>query len=73
MIHLDQDVIVAKIAKVREKVSDGDHEFDNIEDAMEDIPEGHQSEIVDSEEEIEDISSEEDMDSEEKNQESTEE
>ena len=73
MIHLDQDVIVAKIAKVREKVSDGDHEFDNIEDAMEDIPEGHQSEMVDSEEEIDDILGEEEIDSEETDQDSTEE
>ncbi len=39
MINLDKGVTVAKIAKVREKVSDGDQEFDNIEDAMEDIPE----------------------------------
>ena len=30
---------VAKIAKVREKISNGDEEFENIEDAMEDIPE----------------------------------
>ena len=73
MIHLDQDVIVAKIAKVREKVSDGDHEFDNIEDAMEEISEGRQSEILDSEDEIEDISDEEGIDSEETDQDSTEE
>lgn len=38
MINLDSNVKVAQIAKVREKVSDGNHEFDNVEDAMEDIP-----------------------------------
>ena len=32
MINLDENVKVAKIAKVREKVSDGDHEIENIED-----------------------------------------
>lgn len=39
MINLDQGVKVAKIAKVREKVSNGEEEFENIDDAMEDIPE----------------------------------
>ena len=39
MIHLDEGVSVAKIAKVREKVSDGSKEFENPEDAMEEIPE----------------------------------
>ncbi|MCI8615179.1 MAG: DNA gyrase subunit A [Lachnospiraceae bacterium] len=39
LINLDQGVTVAQIAKVREKVSDGDHEIENIDDAMEDIPE----------------------------------
>lgn len=39
LINLDQGVTVAQIAKVREKVSDGDHEFENIDDAMEEIPE----------------------------------
>ena len=38
-INLDKKVTVAKIAKVREKVSDGDVEYSNVEDAMEDIPE----------------------------------
>ncbi len=38
LINLDEGVKVAQIAKVREKVSDGDHEFENIDDAMEDIP-----------------------------------
>ena len=39
MINLDEGVKVAKIAKVREKISNGDEEFENIEDAMEEIPE----------------------------------
>ena len=39
LINLDDGVSVAQIAKVREKVSDGDQEFENIDDAMEDIPE----------------------------------
>jgi DNA gyrase subunit A len=32
-------VKVAKIAKVRERISNGEEEFENIDDAMEDIPE----------------------------------
>ena len=39
LIKLDKGVKVAQIAKVREKVSNGDQEFENIDDAMEDIPE----------------------------------
>ena len=39
LINLDKGVTVAQIAKVREKVSDGDHEFENIDDALEEIPE----------------------------------
>ncbi len=39
MINLDEGVKVAQIAKVREKISNGDQEFENVEDAMEDIPE----------------------------------
>lgn len=39
MINLGEDVKVAKIAKVREKVSDGNQEYENIDDALEDIPE----------------------------------
>jgi DNA gyrase subunit A len=50
MIDLDEKVTVAKIAKVREKVSDGNTEFDNIEDAMEDIPETETKAIEDDEE-----------------------
>ncbi len=38
LINLDKGVTVAQIAKVREKVSNGDQEFENIDDAMEEIP-----------------------------------
>ncbi len=37
LIDLDKEVTVAQIAKVREKVSDGNHEYENIDDAMEGI------------------------------------
>ncbi len=39
MINLDEGMKVAKIAKVREKISNGEEEFENIDDAMEEIPE----------------------------------
>lgn len=39
LINLDKGVKVAQIAKVRERVSDGNQEFENIEDALEEIPE----------------------------------
>ena len=39
MINLEKGVKVAQIAKVREKVSNGEQEFENVEDAMEEIPE----------------------------------
>lgn len=39
MINLEESVKVAQIAKVREKVSNGNQEFENIDDAMEEIPE----------------------------------
>ena len=39
LINLKENVKVAKIAKVRERVSDGSQEYENVEDAMEDIPE----------------------------------
>lgn len=38
LMNLSNGVKVAQIAKVREKVSDGNKEFDNIEDALEVIP-----------------------------------
>ncbi len=46
MINLSDDVTVAKIAKVREKVSDGNQEYTNVEDAMEDIPEADKNIII---------------------------
>ena len=39
MINLDKGVTVAKIAKVREKISDGDKDIDNIDDIPEEIEE----------------------------------
>ena len=39
LINLDEGTKVAKIAKVREKISNGEEEFENIDDAMEEIPE----------------------------------
>lgn len=39
MINLDKGIKVAQVAKVRERVSDGSQEFENPDDAMEDIPE----------------------------------
>ena len=44
LIDLEDGVTVAQIAKVREKISDGVSEFDNVDDALEDIPE---QEIID--------------------------
>lgn len=38
LINLDQGVTVAQIAKVREKVSNGDQELENLDDALEDLP-----------------------------------
>ena len=46
MINLSDDVTVAKIAKVREKVSDGNQEYMNVEDAMEDIPETDKNIVI---------------------------
>ena len=51
MINLDENVRVAKIAKVREKISDGNQEFENIEDAMEDIPESERYNVPDDDDE----------------------
>ncbi|MED9904521.1 MAG: DNA gyrase subunit A [Lachnospiraceae bacterium] len=39
MINLGTGIKVAQIAKVREKISNGEQEFENIEDALENIPE----------------------------------
>lgn len=46
MINLDEGIKVAQIAKVREKVSNGDQEFDNVDDALEDIPEEEAEEVT---------------------------
>ncbi len=37
MMDLEEGVKIAKIAKVREKISNGEQEFDNLEDALEEI------------------------------------
>lgn len=37
MMDLEDGVKVAKIAKVREKISDGEQEFDNVDDAVKDL------------------------------------
>ena len=52
MINLDNNVKVAQIAKVREKVSDGNQEFENIDDAMEDIPDDEKYKIRDDGKEV---------------------
>jgi len=46
-VDVEEGIKVAKIAKVREKVSDGNQEFDNIDDAMADIPEEEARPYVD--------------------------
>lgn len=38
MINLDEGVKVAQIAKVREKLSNGNEEFENVEEAVENMP-----------------------------------
>ncbi len=50
LIDLDEGVTVAQIAKVREKVSDGNTEFDNVDDALEDVT----VDVPDFDDEIED-------------------
>ena len=52
LINLDENVTVAKIAKVREKVSDGNVEFDDMEEAIEALPEEEAPEKEISEEEL---------------------
>ncbi len=46
LINLESGVKVAQIAKVREKVSDGDQEIENIEDALEEFPDVEDEEEV---------------------------
>ena len=53
LINLDKGVTVAQIAKVREKVSNGDQEFENLDDALEEIPEQDMSSLdFDEDEEV---------------------
>ena len=52
MINLGDGVKVAKIAKVRERVSNGEQEFENLDDALEEIPEEEKLKVLDEEEEI---------------------
>ena len=44
LINLDEGVTVAQIAKVREKVSDGNQEFDDVDEAAEEIVAEEQAE-----------------------------
>ena len=37
LINIDDDVRVAKIAKVREKLSDGTQEFENVDEALDKV------------------------------------
>ena len=54
LINLEAGVKVAQIAKVREKVSDGNQEIENIEDALEEFPETEEEEVIYPTEEEED-------------------
>ena len=59
MMNLDPGVKIAKIAKVREKISDGDQEFDDIDSAEQKMEEEkanmpHNIEPVDDEDEDDD-------------------
>ena len=47
LINLDEGVTVAQIAKVREKISNGDQEFSDVEEALEEIVEVDSAEITD--------------------------
>ena len=51
LINLDNGVMAAQFAKVREKLSNGDHEFDNLEEAMEEVAQEAVSEDEDEAEE----------------------
>lgn len=44
MMDLEDGIKIAKIAKVREKISNGEQEFDNLEDAIESVEEEIQDE-----------------------------
>lgn len=51
MINLNEGVKVAQIAKVREKVSNGNQEFDSVEDALQNMPEESEELTLPTEEE----------------------
>ena len=53
MMDLEEGVKIAKIAKVREKISNGEQEFDNLEDAIESVEEESQDAVMPDEEEQE--------------------
>ncbi len=53
MMDLEEGVKIAKIAKVREKISNGEQEFDNLEDAIESVEEESQGAVMPDEEEQE--------------------
>ena len=46
MINLSDDVTVARIAKVREKVSDGNQEYADIDEAIEDVSEANKNIVI---------------------------
>ena len=59
MINLEKGVKVAQIAKVREKISNGEQEFENAEDAMEEIKEeGEKKEETNDNGDIEEVNEE---------------
>ena len=60
MMDLENGVKIARIAKVREKISNGEQEFEDIDDAMEDISAEEIKEYAIEEEGEEDISEQED-------------
>ncbi len=53
MMDLEEGVKIARIAKVREKISNGEQEFDNLEDAIESVEEESQGAVMPDEEEQE--------------------
>ncbi len=55
LMNLEKGVKVAGIAKVREKVSDGEHEIDDIDEAIANQPESTESDYEDDEEEDEEV------------------
>lgn len=59
MMDLEEGVKIAKIAKVREKISNGEQEFDNLEDALEEIA---KEETEDKEIEVTEVEESEDTD-----------